>query len=114
MQILILEDSSERILKFFRALSDKADLTFVERAECAIQEMYETLFDWAFLDHDLGEGDFLRETDNTGYTVAKWLKEHPERMPKRVIIHSLNPVGAKRMAQCLPKAELYPAVWDYL
>jgi len=114
MRILILEDSPERQEKFYDALDGNTSLYFATNAWDAITLLDSVLFDLAFLDHDLGEVDFLRETDNTGYTVAKWLQAHPDRMPKRVIIHSLNPVGAQRMAQCLPKAELLPAAWDYL
>ena len=53
------------------------------------------------LDHDLGEDDA-----GTGYTVTCWLEERAfnddwDCIPKRFRVHSANPVGRKRMLQCL-------------
>lgn len=110
-EILILEDDPARMLKFFRALSRKANLTFVETSRNAIQELQEHIFDWTYLDYDLGGRILANAIEDTGYEVALWLREHPERMPKNVIIHSLDFDGAKRMNQALPQAQIVPAAW---
>lgn len=56
------------------------------------------------LDHDLGD------TGRTGYGrppafdgtfVADWLVRNMDKMPKRIFIHSSNPVGADRMFKIL-------------
>ena len=54
------------------------------------------------LDNDLGEG--LDE----GYTVLDWLEEKKFRnpnfaVPKKIQIHSANPVARKRMEQIIEK-----------
>lgn len=38
------------------------------------------------LDHDLGEDDTTRP-------VVLWLCEHVDRWPRRVRVHSMNPIG---------------------
>lgn len=56
-------------------------------------------------DHDLG-----KETNGTGYDVAKWIEEevyfHRIKMPAWQI-HSDNPVGRKNIEACMRKAEEY-------
>ena len=47
----------------------------------------------------------------TGYTVAKWLRDHPDKKPNRIIIHSFNNVGAKNMQDILPGSILAPGYW---
>jgi len=51
------------------------------------------------LDHDLGEPEHVV---GTGYGVVCWLEEayHTDptfRMPLKIVVHSANPVGRKRM-----------------
>jgi hypothetical protein len=61
-----------------------------------------------FLDHDLALEHYeLEMADDglTGYVVACWLAEHPERQTEAdIIIHSLNFPGSDRMRQCLQDA----------
>lgn len=53
-----------------------------------------------WLDHDLGDG-------GNGYTVASYLERRAQTgslLPiKRVVIHSMNPVGAQRMRRALER-----------
>jgi hypothetical protein len=53
--------------------------------------------DTVSLDHDLGNDEI-----GTGYTFVKWLEEYsynnPDfKLPNKIIVHSQNPVGAKKM-----------------
>lgn len=50
------------------------------------------------LDHDLG-------TDKTGYDVLCWIEEqvfvYDYEPPPIILLHTANPVGRQRMAQCI-------------
>ena len=110
MNILILEDSNERAVAFFRNLP-KHDLCFVKTAQEAVSQLIDDEWDVLFLDHDLG-GKILQPSDeNSGYGVACWLAENQDRKPALIIIHSLNPVGALRMWRALPGSCLLPGAW---
>lgn len=110
MKILILEDNIDRINSFKKVLSF-AILTFVERAEDCIQELQKNEFDCLFLDHDLGGQVMVESGPGTGYEVAKWLEEHPDRQPDLIFLHSLNSVGVKNMRLALPKSRIRPWAW---
>ena len=83
----------------------------VETAPMAIRYLQETLYDSIFLDHDLGGRVLVASGPGTGYEVAKWLEEHPDRKPKQIFIHSFNPSGAANMSRALPEAQLVPGIW---
>jgi len=57
------------------------------------------------LDHDLGEGK------KTGYDVLKWLEAqvflYGFKPPKKIIIHSDNPVGRKNMEAAIESIYKY-------
>lgn len=112
--VLVLEDSQDRAQKFHDALDSVSNLYIVDCARDAISLLEILHFDWAFLDHDLGGQVMVNEIENTGYEVALWLKQHQDRMPDNVVIHSMNPAGSKRMHDALPQAQMLPAAWDYL
>lgn len=104
MKVLILEDSVERYSQFQNQL--EGHLCFVHDAHSAIGALQKNEWDVVFLDHDLGEGN------GTGYDVACWLEEHEEHMPI-VVVHSSNPVGAKRILLTLiPSAYYMPNAWE--
>lgn len=52
--------------------------------------------DCLFLDHDLGCYDEDGK-ELTGYTVMLFLEEHPEYLPKEIVVVSANPVGRQKM-----------------
>lgn len=64
----------------------------------------------ASLDHDLGlhnENPYdinadlrIGHGEETGYDLTKWMVRH-DRVPDKVVIHSWNPDGAKKMASTL-------------
>lgn len=112
MNLLILDDDKIRHVFFKKNFSEHV-ITSVYTTEDAIQALQSETFDAVFLDHDLGGhmsvDSFGQET--TGYTVAKWLSENPDRKPLNIIIHSFNNVGAKNMQNILPGSILAPGCW---
>ena len=104
MKILILEDDLNRIETFKVKLGLQHELTFVDTAEAAIEELHEK-FDVVFLDHDLGGEQMVDTADeNTGSEVVRWLTE-TEKGNSHVftsfIIHSMNLPAAKSMENTL-------------
>lgn len=61
-----------------------------------LQMLEDQSWDVLLIDHDLGE-------EKTGYDIMCWLEEHPEKVPKRIICVSSNPVGRKRIEQIIRK-----------
>ncbi len=105
LKILILEDSTERIQIFKEKLSKKHDVYFfdqVEEAKRAIES--QGPFDVIFLDHDLDHRIYVDSDEaNTGYQLAKYIAE--KKIPAKVIIHTMNTIGASRMLEVLPDAK---------
>jgi CheY-like chemotaxis protein len=110
--IFILEDMDERI-DAYRKKFPTDTLTVARTAKEAIEILEKNLnFDLICLDHDLGLRAFVDSNDeNTGYQVAKFLSMKYVSCP--IIIHSLNPVGAKNMQMCLPQAKRIPAFFMF-
>lgn len=108
--ILVVDDSQERRDLFASSLHG-APVEFAQTAHDAILLLGERLFDWLFLDYDLDANPMMDAVENTGFEVAKWLKQHPDRMPTNIIIHSLNLEGAGRIKDVLPRAEIVPGAW---
>lgn len=107
-RILILEDDPERHRAFRKRLCDPVIVTTA--AEC-IRLLEAEDWDECYLDHDLGGRVYVESGPGTGYEVACWLEANPARMPKRVVLHSLNPAGRARMKAALPDAYDRPGVW---
>lgn len=110
MRILILDDDLCRHQAFNRKLIGN-DVKNVETSQDAIDALQNESWDLVCLDHDLGGKVYVQSGKNTGYEVAQWLFDNPEKQPERIIIHSYNPVGAKNMKSLLEKAELIPGAW---
>lgn len=89
---------------------------------CIVKEAIEAIdllesFDWdiLFLDHDLGGQVHVSSEDpNTGAEVARWIKNNPDKKPKLVIVHTLNPPGQKYIKSCIPDSLVYPFAWTKL
>ena len=91
MRILVVDD--ERTVGFLD------EPVYARTAGAAIEMLREiTSLDELWLDHDLGEG-------GDGYAVASYLEERASQgLPLpigRIVIHSMNPVGAQRMLRAL-------------
>jgi CheY-like chemotaxis protein len=112
MKILILDDDNIRHI-FFKKKFIGHDVESVYTAEAAIEALQRERYDAVFLDHDLGGHMFVDSygQEATGYTVAKWLSENPDRKPEQIIIHSFNNVGAKNMHNILPGSIIAPGCW---
>lgn len=111
MKILILEDSAERVRKFRQNLFN-CSLTVTDDVEFCISQLKNNNWDALFLDHDLGGSVFSPSNENSGYCVAKWLRDNPERKPEQIFIHSLNFDGVERMRLAIPEAIVSPFVWQ--
>ncbi len=116
LMILVLDDDRGRLVDFERQWGHHI-VTCVTTAAQAIMMLEHFVFDLVFLDHDLGGQVFVSHAEiNTGAAVARWL-EDPDNyrsVPKAIVIHSLNPSGAKYMAQALPYAMVCPdGAWCY-
>ena len=113
MNILFLDDQQSRhdaIAKYLIGYN----LVHVYTAIECIEHLDKHNWDAVFLDHDLGGHIYVdsKET-NTGAEVARWLKEHPDRQPPHMYIHSFNPVGAMDMWHNIPKAIIKPISFVY-
>lgn len=110
-RILVLEDDKTRIGCFKHKLFNH-NVDYVETSKEAILLLEDNnTYDAIFLDHDLGGKTMVKSGDNTGYEVAVWLNQHPDKQPNQIIIHSYNPVGRKNMMQVLPNAIEAPGIW---
>lgn len=106
-RILIVEDDEMRRSWFHKKFAQyQRDAT--DDVSVAVQWLRERDYSLIFLDHDLAEEHYhLEMADDglTGYAVAAWLAQHPDRQPAaQIIIHSLNYPGSQRMLQCLQSA----------
>jgi len=98
MRVLFLDDDEGRHALFKQA-SIGHDVLHVRTAVEAIDAMKRERFDLAALDHDLGGRQFVdSDEEETGYQVAKAVETIPEdKWPLRIIVHSYNQEGARRM-----------------
>jgi CheY-like chemotaxis protein len=111
MKILILDDSQSRLLTFRRKLIG-AVVICVEHVSDCIREIEENEpFDYIFLDHDLDGKIYVPSGPGTGYEVAQWLKNHPDKMPGKVIFHTCNEKAGPLMLEELPDAVFLPGVF---
>lgn len=123
MKILILDDNMDRHEAFARHYIGH-DVQHVTHALSCIAALGAARFDIVHLDHDLG--DFESENGEADYWVDGWgsrreyngqnvalaLVDLPdELLPGQVIIHSVNPEGARRMLAIVANAGI-PVVWE--
>jgi len=107
MNILILDDDPIRHEMFKNVIKDH-NLTHVYTSKECIEYLDNHTWDMVCLDHDLGGNIYVDSGENTGWEVAKWLEQNPEKQPPKMYIHSFNPVGANNMHQCIPSAVVKP------
>lgn len=123
MRILILDDDRDfdepdnlekagriRIPAFKRKFIGH-NVVWVQTATEAIAALANEDWDALFLDHDLGGEAYVQSGPGTGYEVAVWLEQHPDRKPPQIFLHSLNPAGRDNMKAALPEAIHAPFAW---
>jgi CheY-like chemotaxis protein len=104
-RVLILDDDENRHSEFERILHDVSRL-HVYTATQAIAALRDNApYDLVCLDHDLGDcqNRMLATEPGDGTQVAQFINLHLERShyPKKVMIHSWNPAGRRRMADLI-------------
>jgi hypothetical protein len=110
----MLDDDEARFnMIWLFALRHGWEIVWRETADAAILElsMENPGFDLILLDHDLGGQTYVESGPGTGQEVADWLARYrysPQffhRVPQpRVVVHSWNPDGGKRMFNTLTDA----------
>jgi CheY-like chemotaxis protein len=113
MKILILEDSAERIFEFKKRLGSHDVIYTMDTKEC-IRLLATQEWDYICLDHDMGTA-FEKPGEGTGYEVARWIAENPDRKPRHILLHTMNNVGASSMMLVLGRvgirATYIPCLW---
>lgn len=109
--IVILEDDPNRISSFKKKIGDASNLMIFTDVDPCVRYVKNNkdIIDMIFLDHDLGGEIYVDSNDhNTGYTMAKKIKEiYGDNYPQ-TIVHSMNPSGVKNILEVLKKAEAIP------
>src|SRR5882672_6265219 len=91
-RILIVEDDQQRRLWFEARFAGY---------QCDVTDQVSIAISW------LKERDYEALADDglTGYVVAVWLAQNPDRQaPAQIIVHSLNHAGSARMIEVLHTA----------
>lgn len=104
MKILILDDCKTRLSTFRRKLIGAVVICTEHAADCIRELETNEQFDLILLDHDLEGKTYVPSGPGTGYEVALWLKNHPEKKPSKIILHTCNEYGAAKMLEELPEA----------
>lgn len=103
IKVLILEDSIERV-RFFTERFSQCSLTITEDSAQAIDYLNERVFDYIFLDNDLGHNK------GEGRNVAEFLHNNPTNLNNHasIVIHSWNMPAVRVMQELLPKSVVIP------
>jgi len=123
-RVLILEDDAHRTAEFRRRFQElerasgiRLHVRFVRHVDEAIRELSTRGYGLVLLDHDLNgsSGTSSAEAD-TGAGLVRWIaSEGIDKLECRIIVHSQNASGARKMADVLSsagvQAECYPGLW---
>ncbi len=108
--VLVLDDDLRRHEHITQTLIG-FDLVHVFTARAAIEALANRdRFYLALLDHDLTflQSAGKQDLEMSGTDVAHYISVMPiDKRPEKVVIHSWNPVGAKRMENILKDAGVY-------
>jgi len=104
VRVFLLDDDTLRHEWFTRQFKgDRLDIA--ADAPRAIEMLASNYYDLIFLDHDLLPEHYYAETfddERSGYAVARWLSERPDRLAASdIIVHTRNADGALRMVELL-------------
>lgn len=120
MKILILDDLDVRHVAFAKIYAEH-EVTSVYVYDDFLVKINECKWDLIHLDHDLGDFVSCASTyvdgwgnicDYNGQHAAMRVCELDDAMkPDNVIVHSVNPYGARVMVQMIKNAGI-PVVWE--
>ena len=107
IRVFLLDDDTRRHSWFVKRFKgDRLDIA--ETVEAALELLNANLYDAIFLDHDLLPEHYHSEStddERTGYAVALWLAERPDRQrASTIMVHTRNADGAMRMIEELRRA----------
>ncbi|MGB3342175.1 MAG: cyclic-phosphate processing receiver domain-containing protein [bacterium] len=116
LKVLILEDMYYRAGQYKDRLAPLGitDITHITNARECIENLKKIKYDLVSLDYHLDQAESYRLTeDNKGTTVVQWIKDHPEKVKKSmlIIIHSCSEKGALEMKTLLPNAHVIRKAW---
>lgn len=104
VRVFLLDDDTLRHEWFARQFKGE-QLDIAADAPRAIELLASNYYDLIFLDHDLLPEHYYAETfddERSGYAVALWLAERPDRLAASdIIVHTRNADGALRMVELL-------------
>jgi CheY-like chemotaxis protein len=112
-KLLFLDDDKARHKYMLYNFQDTDNTYVFTFDECTKALQDNERFDIVMLDHDLNDYEHQSVTNTglytvggeelTGFDVAKWITTHlpADKWPDTIIVHSVNPVGAKRMVDHL-------------
>ena len=107
MNVIVLEDSSERI-KAFREAYRGSEIIFTKTPKQTISALKRLPCDLLYLDHDLGD------KAGTGLDVVNFLcNDKSVFRGTYIIIHSWNVVASRVMADALIKADYSVVLWRF-
>ena len=117
MKVLILDDSYSHVAEFKKRLKSVGitDITHIATAMGCIEKLMKEDYDLIFLDYDLGESpSWAKHIDNCGGSVSEWIQLNPEviNSDTKIIIHSVDYLGATYMKERIPEAIVHPRAWE--
>ena len=100
MRALIIDDDTIRVPVLSRAAQDIIGECDVEHSVTFVSEWEG--YDLVMLDHDLGTGGDVSQH------VKKAFPEGYDKSPPVIVIHSMNPVGARQIKDTLGRGIILP------
>jgi CheY-like chemotaxis protein len=109
LRVFLLDDDTLRHDWFARQFKGER-LDVAEEPARAVELLAANHYDLIFLDHDLLPEHYYAEgfdDERSGYAVARWLSERPDRCAvAQIIAHTRNADGALRMVELLRRVGL--------
>ncbi len=98
IRVLLVEDEDARVA-WFRQHEPNAAIQHVRTVPKAIAALQSGIYEWLWLDHDLGT------EPAAGRDVATWLVAHPDCNPwLRIQTHTVNAVSGPKIVRDLQTA----------
>ena len=111
MRILVLDDDKSRLSIFrYKLIGSSVTCTQFSK-ECITLLKNDGPYDYLFLDHDLDGKIYVPSGPGTGYEVAEWVRDNPEKKPNKIIIHTCNEYAGPLMEKTIPESVWLPGVF---